>query len=130
METIRKIRNAHHRDHKVDPPDCQGHERVLSRNTVRTILRVRRDGVALRAQDPAGAEAGGVQGLADQATGRRRPQAEEAATPRSSKQGKIAGESEPGKATKTDPLGWVKIGRRWWVNIQCRLTVQSFLFKR
>ena len=33
-----------------------------------------------------------------------------------------AGGSEPRKTTETNPLRWVKIGRRWWVNFQCRLT--------
>ena len=33
-----------------------------------------------------------------------------------------AGESEPEITTQINPLGWVKIGRRWWVIFRCRLT--------
>ena len=33
-----------------------------------------------------------------------------------------AGESRPETTTQINPLRWVKIGRRWWVSFQCRLT--------
>ncbi|MBE0597334.1 MAG: type II toxin-antitoxin system RelE/ParE family toxin [Desulfuromonadales bacterium] len=48
-----------------------------------------------------------------------------------SKPGTKAGGSKPGVPTNTDPLRRVKIGRRWWVNFQCRLTeVRSKLANR
>jgi chromosome segregation ATPase len=37
----------------------------------------------------------------------------------------IAGELRQEITTLINPLRWVKIGRRWWVNFQCRLTVDS-----
>ena len=40
-----------------------------------------------------------------------------------------AGESRQETTTPIDPLRWVKIGRRWWVNFQCRLTLLARITK-